>query len=392
MKCVLCCKEKMDREIFILKEKNICRSCADMIYNIRKMDMKNTGVQENVNNTVNEDIPVPKEIKKQLDEYVVGQENSKMVLSVAAYNHHKRINLKDESIKKSNIMLIGPTGCGKTYLVEILAKILNVPLARVATTNLTEAGYVGNDVESIIRTLLVRAKGDVEKAEHGIVFIDEIDKLSSKKERKDVGNVGVQQALLPILEGTDVEVVPPNESSENIMRNLSSKVTINTTNILFICGGAFPDMATIIENRLGIKENQIGFSSEVKTNELQDILSFVTTEDLKEFGMIPEFLGRFPVITTLKPLDVDALTKILYEPKDSLVEQYTKLLAYDNINIKFEEQALKMIAQKAYDIGTGARGLRAIMEKILLNLMYNAQSDGKPCVWIDNTFIKNAVE
>ena len=322
-------------------------------------------------------IPAPHQIKASLDEYVIGQEHAKKVISVAVYNHYKRVatgTMDDIEIEKSNMLMIGPTGSGKTYLVKTLARPLDVPLALADATSLTEAGYIGDDIESVISKLLAAADNDVERAERGIVFIDEIDKIAKKKNTnsRDVSGESVQQGMLRLLEGADVEV-PVGANSKNAMVPLA---TINTRNILFICGGAFPDLEEIIKQRL-TKQTSIGFNAELKDrfDNDRDLLSRVTVEDLKKFGMIPEFLGRLPVIYTLKALDRDMLVKILMEPKNAILKQYQKLLELDEVQLKFDQEALEAIADKAMERDTGARALRAIIEEFMLDIMYEIPKD-----------------
>ena len=322
-------------------------------------------------------IPAPHRIKASLDEYVVGQEYAKKVISVAVYNHYKRVatnSMDDIEIEKSNMLMIGPTGSGKTYLVKTLAKLLDVPLAITDATSLTEAGYIGDDIESVVSKLLAAADNDVEKAEQGIIFIDEIDKIAKKKNtsQRDVSGESVQQGMLKLLEGSDVEV-PVGANSKNAMVPLT---TVNTKNILFICGGAFPDLEGIIKERL-TKQSSIGFGADLKDkyNHDKTILSKVTTEDMRNFGMIPEFLGRLPIVFTLDGMNEDMLLKILKEPKNAILKQYQKLLALDEVKLDFEDGALTAIAEKAMKKDTGARALRAIIEEFMLDIMYEIPKD-----------------
>ena len=322
-------------------------------------------------------IPAPHRIKASLDEYVVGQEYAKKAMSVAVYNHYKRVatdTMDDIEIEKSNMLMIGPTGSGKTYLVKTLARILDVPLAITDATSLTEAGYIGDDIESVVSKLLAAADNDVEKAEQGIIFIDEIDKIAKKKNtsQRDVSGESVQQGMLKLLEGSDVEV-PVGTNSKNAMVPLT---TVNTKNILFICGGAFPDLEGIIKERL-TKQSSIGFGADLKDkyNHDKTILSKVTTEDLRNFGMIPEFLGRLPIVFTLDGMNEDMLVKILKEPKNAILKQYQKLLALDEVKLDFDDGALTAIAEKAMEKDTGARALRAIIEEFMLDIMYEIPKD-----------------
>jgi len=324
-------------------------------------------------------LPAPHVIKGTLDEYVVGQEQAKKVMSVAVYNHYKRVltdsgEEDDVEIEKSNMLMIGPTGSGKTYLVKTLAKILQVPLAITDATSLTEAGYIGDDVESVLSKLLASADNDVEQAEHGIIFIDEIDKIAKKRNThsRDVSGESVQQGMLKLLEGSDVEV-PVGASSKNAMVPLT---TINTRNILFICGGAFPELEKTIKNRL-TKQSSMGFTSTLKDEFDGDsnILEKVVTEDLREFGMIPEFLGRLPVIFTLQAMTEDMLVKVLTQPKNAIIKQYQKLLAMDEVDLRFDEEAVHAIAERAVEKKTGARALRAIIEEFMLDIMYEIPKD-----------------
>lgn len=327
------------------------------------------------------DIPAPHEVKAKLDEYVIGQEQAKKVVSVAVYNHYKRVffqNSKEEDdttlIEKSNILMLGPTGSGKTYLVKTLAKLLDVPLAIADATSLTEAGYIGDDIESVISKLLAAADNDVEKAEHGIVFIDEIDKIAKKKNTntRDVSGESVQQELLKLLEGSSVEV-PVGSNQKNA---LTPMTTVNTGNILFICGGAFPDLGDIIKDRL-TKSSSMGFNGELRSqyNDDPNLLSRVTSEDLRTFGMIPEFLGRMPVVVTLQGLTKEMMVTILREPKNAILKQYIKLLQLDEVKLVFEDDALEWIAEAAIKKETGARALRAIIEEFMLDIMYEIPKD-----------------
>ena len=322
-------------------------------------------------------IPAPHKIKATLDEYVIGQEHAKKVMSVAVYNHYKRVatDMMDEiEIEKSNMLMIGPTGCGKTYLVKTLAKLLDVPLAIADATSLTEAGYIGDDIESVVSKLLAAADNDVEKAEHGIIFIDEIDKIAKKKNtnQRDVSGEAVQQGMLKLLEGSEVEV-PIGANSKNAMVPMT---TVNTRNILFICGGAFPDIENIIKERLN-KQASIGFYADLKDKYDNDphLLEKVTVDDLRSFGMIPEFIGRLPVIFTLNGLTEDMLVQILKEPKNAILKQYQKLLALDEVKLEFEDGALQAIASRAMEKKTGARALRAILEEYMLDIMYEIPKD-----------------
>lgn len=337
-------------------------------------------------------IPAPHKIKASLDEYIIGQEHAKKVISVAVYNHYKRVSLgvnSDINIEKSNMLMIGPTGCGKTYLVKTLARLLDVPLAIADATSLTEAGYIGDDIESVVSKLLAAADNDVERAETGIIFIDEIDKLARKRNAnsRDVSGESVQQGLLKLLEGSEVEV-PVGANSKNAMVPLA---TVNTSNILFICGGAFPDIEDIIKERLN-KQSSIGFMADLKDkyDNVNDILKQVTIDDLKNFGMIPEFLGRLPILFTLDGLTKDMLVEVLSEPKNAILKQYKKLLEMDEVDLEFTKESLEAIAEKAMEKKTGARALRAIIEEFMLDIMYEIPKDdniGK--VTITKDYIEN---
>ena len=335
-------------------------------------------------------LPAPHEIKHMLDEYVIGQDYAKKVMSVAVYNHYKRVatgTMDDIEIEKSNMLMIGPTGSGKTYLVKTLAKLLQVPLAITDATSLTEAGYIGDDIESVVSKLLTAADNDVEKAERGIIFIDEIDKIAKKKETRsrDVSGESVQQGMLKLLEGSDVEV-PVGATSKNAM---VPQVTVNTRNILFICGGAFPELEDIIKARLN-KQSSIGFNADLKDKYDKNILSKVELEDLREFGMIPEFLGRLPIVFALEGLTEDMLVKIMKEPKNAILKQYQKLLELDEVSLKFDDSALRAIAAKAMEKKTGARALRSIIEEYMLDIMYEIPKDDNiGSVLITEDYINN---
>ncbi len=359
----------------------ICDECVELCNSIIETEVYE---DEKVGYSLNElnDIPSPKEIKQILDDYVVGQEEAKKTLSVAVYNHYKRIAheenaSKDEvEIQKSNILLLGPTGCGKTLLARTLAKILNVPFAIADATTLTEAGYVGEDVENILLKLIQAADGDIQKAEKGIIYIDEIDKITRKSENpsitRDVSGEGVQQALLKIIEGT-VASVPPQGGRKHPNQEL---IQINTENILIICGGAFEGLEDIIKNRTG--EKAIGFGSQIKSKKeikQYEIFQELLPQDLLKFGLIPEFIGRLPIIATLKELDKEALVKILVEPKNALVKQYEKLFQIDGVELIFKQEAIEAIVEKAIERKTGARGLRSIIEEIMRDIMYEIPSN-----------------
>ena len=381
--------------IKVLEGLNLCTDCISFIDNARDTQIAKKPQKGSKNKKESSDIPKPKEIKEFLDKYVIGQDEAKKYLSVAVYNHYKRINQPEDDevdIEKSNIIMVGPTGTGKTLLAKTIAKLLDVPFTIVDATVLTEAGYVGEDIESLLTRLLQACDYDVEKAERGIVFIDEIDKIARKSDNpsitRDVSGEGVQQGLLKLLEGS-VVLVPPNGGRKHPEQKM---IAVNTKNILFICGGAFDGIERKIASRLNTHVVGYGHDESGRKKKRENLMKYVLPMDLKSFGLIPEIIGRLPILTSLDPLDREALRRILTEPKNSIIGQYKKLFELDGIKLEFTEEALDLIVDKAIEYKLGARGLRSIVETIMVDSMFEMPTNKQKEFTIDVDYVKNQLE
>jgi ATP-dependent Clp protease ATP-binding subunit ClpX len=383
--------------VSVYDQLTICEECIDFINQMRESEMADLKRSKGAD-TVGKKIPTPKEIHKFLDQYVIGQEEAKRYLSVAVYNHYKRINQKhdkdddDVDIEKSNIIMVGPTGTGKTLLAKSIARLLDVPFTIVDATVLTEAGYVGEDIESLLTRLLQACDYDVDKAERGIVFIDEIDKIARKSDNpsitRDVSGEGVQQGLLKLLEGSTV-LVPPNGGRKHPEQKM---IPVDTKNILFICGGAFDGIERKIASRLNTHMVGYGHDEKSRKRQRENLMRYVLPQDLKSFGLIPEIIGRLPVLTSLDPLDRDALRRILVEPKNAITRQYKKILELDGVELTYTDDALDLIVDKAIEYKLGARGLRSIVETVMVDAMYEAPSSGKKKLVIDAAYVREQLE
>ena len=383
--------------VSVYDQLTICEECIDFINQMRESEMADLKRSKGAD-TVGKKIPTPKEIHKFLDQYVIGQEEAKRYLSVAVYNHYKRINQKhdkdddDVDIEKSNIIMVGPTGTGKTLLAKSIARLLDVPFTIVDATVLTEAGYVGEDIESLLTRLLQACDYDVDKAERGIIFIDEIDKIARKSDNpsitRDVSGEGVQQGLLKLLEGSTV-LVPPNGGRKHPEQKM---IPVDTKNILFICGGAFDGIERKIASRLNTHMVGYGHDEKSRKRQRENLMRYVLPQDLKSFGLIPEIIGRLPVLTSLDPLDRDALRRILVEPKNAITRQYKKILELDGVELTYTDDALDLIVDKAIEYKLGARGLRSIVETVMVDAMYEAPSSGKKKLVIDAAYVREQLE